>query len=63
MPNDWGEFGWKFIPKAEKVCRTCGEPIKRMADVFSEGRLYPSNQRYLVCNACRPQAAQTHKRS
>lgn len=51
-PPGWGEFGWNFIPKAERVCRVCKQPIKRVADVGQEGTLYPSNQRYLTCKDC-----------
>lgn len=53
----WGEFGWKFIPRPEKVCRACKQPIKKIDDVFEYRQVWPSGKTDLLCNACRPQAA------
>lgn len=61
-PPGWGEFGWKFIPKSERVCRSCGKQITRMDDVFETRRVFPSSKLQLLCNECRPQAITPHPR-
>lgn len=62
-PPGWGEFGWKYIPKAERVCRSCGQQIKKMEDVFEVRRVFPSSKTQLLCHGCRSQTPTPDQRS
>lgn len=45
-------MGWRFIPKAEKVCRRCGKALK-MTDVGEDRTVHGTfSKRDFLCNEC-----------
>ena len=49
--SGWGEMGWKFVPKDEKVCRRCGRSLK-MDDVGEDRTIHRTNKRDFLCKEC-----------
>ena len=49
--SGWGEMGWTFVPKDERVCRRCGKALK-MDDVGEDRTVHRTQQERLPLQGC-----------